>query len=420
MYDTVTLSATLFCDTVWRDRADVILSTNHSESQVPSRSVERWWERSSSRPYHATLPYTVKRFFSPSTAFAYYTQDLWGVQREERGYYQPVEQGTALGYTSAPELFDLGESQLDDAKNACFDAMMSQVWNAPVFAAELHKTGDSVSKLAAGLQKSAALWRKHGSSPRKALRSMIGYVSELARGRRTLPPVTSTVAGLWLQWRYEVNTLVLDVQNAARTTASLLLDQTNQAKTSILRSRSGAVDCGKLEIYDSAWGRNIGLMLSLGSNVSHYVTRVGHAECKAWLTVYRTNSFLTDANQLGLINLPVALYELTPLSFVVDWFLDIGSFLERCTAGLGYNIVDGGYSVLRRISGEHTVKLHDLWNTPVRTFSGSGPYEASVYERHVWSNPAPVWTPAIRMNMNRVLDAASLIRQIPGGRIRAF
>jgi hypothetical protein len=52
--------------------------------------------------------------------------------------------------------------------------------------------------------------------------------------------------------------------------------------------------------------------------------------------VYVSNANLALANQLGIINPATVAWELVPFSFVVDWFIPIGKFLDSWTQMLGY------------------------------------------------------------------------------------
>lgn len=63
------------------------------------------------------------------------------------------------------------------------------------------------------------------------------------------------------------------------------------------------------------------------------------ANAKAWYKV--ANSELDALNRLGLLNPVEALWAVQPYSFVVDWFLPIGNFLEAITARMLVDFVDG-------------------------------------------------------------------------------
>jgi len=65
-------------------------------------------------------------------------------------------------------------------------------------------------------------------------------------------------------------------------------------------------------------------------------------------TVYRTKvwysvepSYLSNLSQMGLLNPAEVAWELTPWSFVVDWFVPVGNVLEALTARVGVTFIDG-------------------------------------------------------------------------------
>lgn len=63
--------------------------------------------------------------------------------------------------------------------------------------------------------------------------------------------------------------------------------------------------------------------------------------CEVGLSYKVQNERLAQLNALGLVN-PVSLaWELIPLSFVVDWFLPVGSFLQSMSAPLGLTFRTG-------------------------------------------------------------------------------
>jgi len=77
--------------------------------------------------------------------------------------------------------------------------------------------------------------------------------------------------------------------------------------------------------------------------VSH--TYVVKRQCKA--EVYVSNPNLALANQLGLINPAVVAWELVPWSFLVDWFIPVGSFLDSFSDFVGYEIRKPSQTTLR-------------------------------------------------------------------------
>lgn len=68
--------------------------------------------------------------------------------------------------------------------------------------------------------------------------------------------------------------------------------------------------------------------------------------------VYTIRAFpdaaLIEPAALGITNPLTVAWEVTPWSFVVDWFYPIGTYLEQLSAAHGWNFVDGSTSVLTK------------------------------------------------------------------------
>lgn len=63
--------------------------------------------------------------------------------------------------------------------------------------------------------------------------------------------------------------------------------------------------------------------------------------------------FVASASSLGLENPALLAWELTPYSFVVDWFLPIGSYLENLSALNGFKIKTSGLTL--KTAGDRTL-----------------------------------------------------------------
>jgi hypothetical protein len=103
-------------------------------------------------------------------------------------------------------------------------------------------------------------------------------------------------------------------------------------------------------------------------------------------------------------------YELLTLSFVLDWFLDIGTWLEAISpfAAGTTNVIMGSVQEVRT----RTQHWHiDTYNTPGIVRSGS--YDCTsltetmhIYDRFFATTSLPGWNP--RLNLPRMTDAISL------------
>ena len=61
---------------------------------------------------------------------------------------------------------------------------------------------------------------------------------------------------------------------------------------------------------------------------------------------------LRNANVAGLINLSTVVWELIPYSFIFDWFIPFGDFIEAQTALYGLNFISGSRTDVQQLEGK--------------------------------------------------------------------
>lgn len=97
------------------------------------------------------------------------------------------------------------------------------------------------------------------------------------------------------------------------------------------------------------------------------------------LTYALENPFLRSLAQMGITNPAVLLWELTRLSFVLDWLLPIGNYLSVMDATLGWKFMGGTSSVLQKAHASfvpYIEQKEDPWHNDrfeVSLFSSSPP-----------------------------------------------
>lgn len=104
--------------------------------------------------------------------------------------------------------------------------------------------------------------------------------------------------------------------------------------------------------------------------------------------------------QLGVTNPLLAAWELVPLSFVVDWFLPIGSYLSYMDSTLGLD-VQSWHSTLR------------WWNIRVKDKSGPIERRTTTYNRdrlNGWIPPVPVV--GGNLNTQMLITANALLQRV--------
>ncbi|DAD51542.1 TPA_asm: maturation protein, partial [ssRNA phage Gephyllon.3_5] len=128
--------------------------------------------------------------------------------------------------------------------------------------------------------------------------------------------------------------------------------------------------------------------------------------------VYGLNSpALVQLSQLGLINPAEIVWEVTRFSFVVDWFLPIGSWLSSLTGDVGYNFVTGGISrktVARFKSSSIKTTSAGAQNVQAPWFTG----DTSYFDRSCYtSSPVPGLYVKNPLSHMHALNAFSLLLQ---------
>lgn len=138
-------------------------------------------------------------------------------------------------------------------------------------------------------------------------------------------------ASLWLQYRYGLRPIMLDIENVLKnihnlrryerkTTRALLTDQRSSQQTAIY----GPVDGNVRVSYKGSYNHQLRVRaMSLDEFSIGAIEEIG---------------FTTK----GLVTLP---WELIPYSFVVDWFLNVGDYFGSLVPAIGYDHKGGAVTV---------------------------------------------------------------------------
>lgn len=118
-------------------------------------------------------------------------------------------------------------------------------------------------------------------------------------------------------------------------------------------------------------------------------------------------------HQMGLINPLEVAWAITPWSFVVDWFLPVGNFLEALTAGLGTSFIDGCYGTV--VESKYTVKPYDgdKWGARIQSNSQSVEREIFSFDRGALTGyPSPMLYLKDPFSSTHITSAMALIRSL--------
>lgn len=237
-----------------------------------------------------------------------------GVLQEKQNTYQcnvaeerrvKAPNGTVYGGQSQGDYW----TAADDRKmlSKAVESVKTHSFNLSVATAEGHKTVDMVVSNLGKIGKSLYHLRH-------------GRFDEAARQLSTTPKKTTTklkttdVSGRWLELQYGWKPLVSDVYESAQAFQHL----TAPPRTSSIRTSVNLPE----KVIDTKTVYNVGLPSMYGSGlVSKAVSSRRY--------IITLQEELSVARSLGLLDPLTVAWELTPYSFVIDWFLPIGSYLEQ-------------------------------------------------------------------------------------------
>lgn len=135
-----------------------------------------------------------------------------------------------------------------------------------------------------------------------------------------------STSNLYLEWHFGLSPLIKDVQDAAKVLTDPIPNTAVQGSAEevfqhVVRTEYGGASAGTY--YQDRWE-----------------TRVRHRQgCQYAIT----NPNLAMASQLGVLNPAALLWEIVPFSFVADWFVNVGDWLQGFSDFAGMKL-DYAYS----------------------------------------------------------------------------
>jgi hypothetical protein len=203
----------------------------------------------------------------------------------------------------------------------------------------------------------------------------------------------------WLEYQYAWSPLLNDVYGAQ----DALLKEPRNSMRFTVRSKQSDRD------PVSQTGENLG---------SCPVKWTGHkkAECKVSLTYIPSVSMWNTIASCGLTNPLLLQWELVPFSFVADWFIPIGNWLNAMDATAGFEFYAGS----RTHYCEAILEAGDLTLSGARSVGVRGFSRNVIFNRYVYgSSPFPTlpsFRPPWAVNgANRFANAMSLLTTVFGG-----
>lgn len=127
--------------------------------------------------------------------------------------------------------------------------------------------------------------------------------------------------------------------------------------------------------------------------------------------------YLANLKESGMLNLPSAAFERLRLSFVINWGVTIGTFLELLDATYGCDFIAGSLSrTLKSETTAHTVEV-GAYGARLSTYGLTAPmYITRMYDREVMKTfPSPMVVMKAPLSTSKTISAAALWRQLAFG-----
>lgn len=295
----------------------------------------------------------------------------------------------SVGNVDLPPFNGMDDELIDQAWSALRQEIIDKDFDAGEFTAELGQTAKLITSTATTIYKSIRAMRRGNlgevidtlgiTKPKRQHRDKNAF-RPIPKGRE------QDLHNRWLEFKYGWGPLLSDVHGAATALAKRAIGVKSFRRISKTKSRS------------------VGYKTSTAEGRVRYKATV-------WAIVRTRNPNLALLDSLGLLNPVYLAWQLTPFSFVFDWFVNVGDFLQEATAFSNVTVLDGGQGLNMDYSGTH-----------VTEYFGSGPgsvkSEAYVRVNQYARRPGVQTLPVLRMEplskaltFQRVVTSVALLKQ---------
>jgi hypothetical protein len=270
---------------------------------------------------------------------------------------------------------------------------------------ERKKTAALVEQSAMSLVK---MWRDLKRLKRQAMGGTLSK-EKLRVLKDTLGDLSKDMGSLWLAYRYAWTPTLLDVYGAAESVAKADLGTYNRYRVTAKAKKVLESD------VTTSTDSSVTSMFELPTTKWRREHR--KLEVKVRYDALLDNGLYLSLQDVGVTDPLTTAWELLPYSFVVDWFLGIGDFLEGCNALEGYSFLGGSGTIYteQQLEIRQFPRASEVWRSD--TLSGGGVKSYKAFNRTVL--PAPVSKLVLKqqpLNMTRMWDSLALLQSVFHGK----
>lgn len=224
----------------------------------------------------------------------------------------------------------------------------------------------------------------------------LGKIIGIGKGRSA----SERAASAWLESRYAISPLIRDVNDLWKLSSGQLSDNTQLlVSASARKSIQGRVQDDRSEGLKTSDSWRV----SWSCDIAHKLTgRIDDPE-------------LFAASQLGLDSVVSPVWELVPFSFVVDWIIPIGTYLNALHGPKALSFVGGYTSYKVKETGTYRYRYSNIGKSTASLLTKEmkvGSFKAEGYSRSAYTNFPEASIPSVEFvqNLTNVVDAIALLR----------
>jgi hypothetical protein len=232
-----------------------------------------------------------------------------------------------------------------------------------------------------------------------------------------IPKPSGTAANHWLEWAYGWKPLLSDVKGLAELAAQQIESVAGRPTRFTVRGTSRRSYRASSTVGTTDQPNFLGTYMKYNwvPDPDHGTMDAGvmlKVQAGLLCEIQSTTAALAAQTGFGVADAALFAWELTPFSFVFDWFIDIGSALENLGALQGIRVLDGFTTSLMTARGVFFLtNTHPSW--VVQGILPKTAYTHRVYSRQFWNGGVPtIRLPlADGLNARRIITSAALWRQ---------
>jgi len=315
---------------------------------------ERTWVRSAQKPYIHTNPYSDETYKITQKAHSVHRIISQGDVHHSWGYGEVVDEMRDIARQVA---YSHQYDNLGTLSNRVYSRLSEVEWDAAMTLAEGRETYRMVGELLGDIASVAKAAKGNPFNlPRRLPEIRRNLIKAVRKGKKAV----KSTANRWLQYHYGITPAIRDIESASKYFTEEIVPLPIH-----VRRRSSML----LPISD----RTLGYPLSYGGTWYQGpgpLVKTGWSRTNMWATVQRKTRPYSQFRELGFDSAARIAWELVPLSFVIDWAVDIGGYLENSLIADSFDIIDCGYSSVCHLHVVHDALLAtggyqaDLFGTP--------------------------------------------------------